>query len=99
GAGDTIDLPNLTDALVQSTSYDAGASTLDIALTDTNHIILNLSGPGAAAAFATASGLGTEIIACYAAGTRIATPRGEVPIEALREGDRVRTASGADEPI
>jgi hypothetical protein len=33
-------------------------------------------------------------VACFAAGTRIATPRGAAPIEALREGDAVVTAAG-----
>ena len=36
---------------------------------------------------------------CYAAGTRIRTPDGDVPIEALREGDAVLTAFGAVRPI
>jgi collagen type I/II/III/V/XI/XXIV/XXVII alpha len=31
---------------------------------------------------------------CFAEGTRIATPRGEMPIETLREGDEVLTADG-----
>jgi len=37
--------------------------------------------------------------ACYAAGTRILTERGEVTIERLRKGERVRTISGAMRPI
>ena len=38
-------------------------------------------------------------IACYAAGTRILTPAGEVAAEELRAGDRVVTAAGPSEPI
>ncbi len=44
---------------------------------------------------------GTLIVetACYAAGTRIATERGEAPVETLRPGDRVRTAAGRIAPV
>jgi Hint domain len=38
-------------------------------------------------------------IACYRHGTRIATPLGDVPVEALRIGDAVLTASGRVRPI
>jgi Ca2+-binding RTX toxin-like protein len=42
----------------------------------------------------------SEIVAvCFAAGTRIATPAGEVPIEALRPGDALLTADGTTEPV
>lgn len=37
--------------------------------------------------------------ACFCAGARIATDRGETPVEALAIGDRVRTLSGALRPI
>ncbi|MEO0999649.1 MAG: Hint domain-containing protein [Pseudomonadota bacterium] len=36
---------------------------------------------------------------CFTRGTRIATPGGEVPVEALAVGDPVRCADGADRPI
>ena len=38
-------------------------------------------------------------VACYARGTRIATPSGEVTIECLAIGDLVQTQSGASRPI
>jgi len=37
-------------------------------------------------------------VACFAAGTRILTDRGPVPVEALREGDRVVSAFGGIRP-
>ena len=39
------------------------------------------------------------VAACYAAGTRILTLRGEVPVETLGAGDRVVTRSGASAPV
>ncbi|PTX55831.1 Ca2+-binding RTX toxin-like protein [Litoreibacter ponti] len=40
-----------------------------------------------------------QIIPCFTTGTMIATPRGEVPIEALREGDRVITRDNGMQEI
>jgi hypothetical protein len=43
---------------------------------------------------------GTQItVACYRRGTRIATPTGDMPIETLRIGDPVLTASGKAQPV
>lgn len=38
-------------------------------------------------------------VICFLAGTRIATPEGEVPVEALRPGDPVLTADGRSVPV
>lgn len=42
---------------------------------------------------------GTQVVACFAAGTRIAGVDAEVPVECLRTGDLVRTADGRLAPI
>jgi len=41
----------------------------------------------------------TAATACFAAGTRIATPDADVPVEALRAGQLVRTAAGEAKPV
>ena len=40
-----------------------------------------------------------QINACFTPGTRIATPQGPIPVEALKQGDQVITASGVVRPI
>jgi hypothetical protein len=42
---------------------------------------------------------GTELITCFTAGTWIDTERGHVPVEHLKAGDMVRTASGEFRPV
>lgn len=40
-----------------------------------------------------------SLVNCFAAGTRIATPAGEVAVEALRVGDLVLTADRGEQPV
>jgi hypothetical protein len=60
--------------------------------------VLAMAGSYAGQSFAVASdGMGGSLVtlmACFAEGTRIATPAGEVPVEALRPGDEVLTPDG-----
>jgi autotransporter passenger strand-loop-strand repeat protein len=44
------------------------------------------------------TGVELDYVACFRAGTRIATAAGEVPVQMLRAGDAIRTASGELRP-
>lgn len=85
-SGDTIELSGLNETIA---SFSAGMLTL----TGDATVTLNIPGPFTAASFvATQVAGGTDITApCFVAGTRIATPRGEVAVERLRVGDTVLT--------
>lgn len=113
--GATINGFNSTDTViilgdtVGNASYAAG--TLSLLNTNTLApspiLTLNLAGMNAATTFAVGrvtqpAGAETQqaiTVACFAAGTRIATPRGAIAIERLHEGDTVLTVSGRKQPI
>jgi autotransporter passenger strand-loop-strand repeat protein len=89
--GDTIVLDTL--------AYDS-ATTLSVTNAGTlvigGSIGLNIAGATSAGQFALEdidgeTGITTNSTACYVRGTRLLTPRGEVPIESLAMGDRVIT--------
>ncbi len=101
GVGDRFELKDLT---VTSASYSG--TTLTVHTSGSTYLFSSVTLEG----IATVSfSYGTETfngntygyvqIACYLAGTRIATPAGEVAVETLRIGDLVTTASGAARPI
>ena len=104
-AGDTIDLTALPfdSATLAPPDYGGGVLTISNtlgAVLDT----LDISGSYVSSDFTLVSdgSGGTDVITsmpCFAAGTRIATGRGDVAVEELRAGDRVRTVSGALRPV
>jgi hypothetical protein len=89
--GDTIELAGTVESyatLAGGVLTLSGGSTLDL--------------PGVASFAAgqvTNSGGNTFITACFASGTSIATGRGPVRVEALREGEPVFTATGRLAPV
>ena len=97
--GDEIDLRGLTFADNATPTYDSSSGLLTVtegAVTDT----LTLTAPGAMNfALARDDAGGTEILLCFATGTRIRTLRGDVAVEDLAVGDHAVTASGAARPI
>jgi hypothetical protein len=94
--GDRIDLKGIT----------ADKATLqgsDLVVTHGGATVatLHLAGSYAGDSFTVASSGGNAELAivCYARGTQIMTPHGEVPIERLKPGQLVVTASGETQPI
>jgi hypothetical protein len=77
-------------------TYDAEASGSDeIVATLVDPAMFLVSNPGDAAAAASSFSETVAVAACYRAGTRIAAPGGERPVESFAAGDLVTTASGA----
>jgi hypothetical protein len=99
GTADTIDLTNVAYDST-GTAYVGIDNILTITESGTSHTI-HMSGDYSGLYFHLASDnvRGTDITAnttpCYLPGTRIATDRGEIAVEALKVGDTVVTHTGA----
>jgi hypothetical protein len=92
-AGDVIDLTGVTyDSGHMTATYAAG----ELNVYDAGSLVASVAMTGVAGdAFrAEDDGTGDTKIVCFVAGTRILTDHGEVAVEKLRVGDRVRTLSG-----
>ncbi len=92
---DRIEFAGLTITGAQVTS----PGTTTISTTGESYLLSDVSfAPGAQQTFITghdaATGNDYIQVQCFAAGTRIAGPHGEVPVETLRVGDRVTLAEG-----
>lgn len=99
--GDTIDLTSLTYGSTPTATLKSGTTLSVVENGTTVHLKLTASNTGETFNLTsdTVNG-GTDVtIACFAAGTRIATENGEVPVESLRPGDRVRCVSGDIAPV
>jgi hypothetical protein len=92
--GDIIDFSAVAPAAITGENFNNGVLTLD---DPAGNIVVNFTDPSSFAdplTFASDGAVGTEItfeVTCYARGTRIATARGEVEVEALKIGDWVKT--------
>jgi hypothetical protein len=107
-AGDLIDFTSVSSNAPPGAPFGTGGAaeangTLDVtgASGDTARVTVQ-SQPTYLDFGTTIDGSGGTLVratACYRTGTRIATARGEVPVERLRRGDLVRTASGHLRPV
>jgi len=93
-AGGKIDLPFLSFVSGSgSTSYDSASHSLTVTEGAVSATVQNIFITNAVS-LVTSAGTTNIVAACYAEGTRIATPDGEQAIEALRVGDLVLNAEG-----
>ncbi len=97
--GDTIDLTGIV-------ANGATLSGSDLLITNAGSTVatLHMTGSYAGDAFNVGtlgggSAISIQAAVCYARGTRIMTPDGEVPIEQLQPGQAVVTASGETAPV
>ena len=100
---DSIELLNFS-----ATSVSANGGTVTVNGTG-GPVILHLNGNyefgtsgffnGAAQVIGSNTFLQTNVVACYAEGTHLATPRGEVAIEDLTVGDAVTLARGGEAEV
>jgi len=94
-ANDTIDVTGFAAAT-------SAVSTNQLVLTggDGTSVTLDIQGITASNLQVSSDGVNTSITeACFVAGTHIATPSGEVPVENLTIGDLVLTQRGETKPI
>ena len=100
--GDTITFgTNFFTPGTYTNAYDATAHTLTIPIPTGSgfYVFQNFSlAAGAPTTFNVTSTSITDVT-CFAAGTLISTPRGDVPVETLKVGDLVVTASGEMRPV
>ena len=91
-----VDFIAVLGQTITSKSYAAGG--LQIGFAGGGGIDLKIQGAYTNADFTILNNkIAVDAPPCFAAGTRILTDAGEIEVEALRQGDRVRTRDGASE--
>ena len=103
--GGSLALRGLTFNAGGSASFDLGTGVLTV-VEGTNTFTETLAGSYAGLYFHTAAGLSNSTLvtvdtnpACFAAGTRLLTENGEVPVEQIRIGDRMAVSGGGFRPV
>ncbi len=96
--GYTIDTSGY-GAVNETVTIDDSSGNFEFTTTGTSYIIGHYTSLTDGPLHLSADSTGGTLVACYCVGTRIATPTGEVAVEALRIGDLVTTLAGAARPI
>jgi hypothetical protein len=96
--GDELDLRGLDVSRVAGVNVD-GASATVVDAAGLTLAALTISGSFTNLGFKADRDGGTELLACFASGTRIATDCDEVPVEHLQPGQLLRTADGGLMPM
>jgi hypothetical protein len=102
GSTTTIDLLAIKNTVSQTETYNPATHVLTVSDQGTVEATLTFDSSNTVSSFflkPDAAGTGTDVVACYAEGTRVATWRGEVEVERLQVGDLLVTMSGALRPI
>ena len=95
--GDVIDLTQLSDTAGDA-RYTLSGHTLTV-VGDSGSVTFDLATVPAHLAVQSDGSGGTDVVVCFAAGTQIGTPDGEVPVERLQIGDLVLTAHNGARPV
>jgi hypothetical protein len=97
--GNTIALTGIGPDISVTGSYDAGTNQFIVTIGDPTTLTFDVANLSDASDLHIVQNGGVfDLVTCFAAGTRIRTPAGDVAVEALAEGDMVCVA-GADEAL
>jgi hypothetical protein len=85
-----------TDDVLYPVFFDGAFVAVPLPVDGTGQSIIPSSGTSEVYSASTS---GTTVYLCFGAGTKIATPAGEMPVETLKIGDQVLTEDGGATPV